>query len=246
MTSQPGHDDWLTISPGDPLCQQTVLACAGIQAEFGGIEIHEFSRSLAAQPQRRHLAFMRERPALWYNSIDLSLIDAFSASQSGRHIVTLGNSMGGFAAILFSLLLPNAIGSIAFCPQFSVHPDEVPFETRWREYIAAITEWRFRTCLPQAWNHSKGVTHRIFCGDREPADIRHAELILRHAQNPTTVFILSGCGHNVARHIKAQHALAPLLDALINGTAGTDAIVDLLRSHGMRCDPIRSETARAL
>ncbi|MFG1425997.1 alpha/beta fold hydrolase [Roseixanthobacter glucoisosaccharinicivorans] len=241
MTSQLDPGDWLRILPGDPLCQQTVLACAGIQAELGGIEIQEFSSSLAAQQRRRHVAFMRDSTARWYNSIDPALIDSFSASQSDRQIVTLGNSMGGFAAILLSLLLPNAIGSIAFCPQFSVHPEEVPFETRWTEYISAIAEWRFRTCLPQTWNHPKSVTHTIFCGEREPADIRHAELILHHAQNPARAFILSGCGHNVARHIKAHHALAPLLDALISGNSGTDIIVDLLRSHGLRCDTITSQ-----
>ncbi|HEX3984329.1 MAG TPA: hypothetical protein VHX12_11590 [Acidisoma sp.] len=235
MSDQAQGDDWLHLLPGAPQSDRAVIAFAGVQTRLGGIDLKEFSNSLAGGRQKqRHIAFVRESPARWYNTIDLSALAAFAAAQRERHIVTLGNSMGGFAAILFSLILPGVRGSISFCPQFSVHPDEVPFERRWNEYVSAVAEWRYRTCLPVAWNHPKGVSHTLFCGSGVPSDIRHAELIVQSARNSAAAFILEGCGHDVARHLKSRDLLLPLLDLLIEGTGTVAAVAGLLQSQGIR------------
>jgi pimeloyl-ACP methyl ester carboxylesterase len=229
----------LQVLPGVETSNRAVIAFGGILAMLGGISIGEFGKSLGVQaggiePLRRHVAFVRERPARWYNALDLMPVREHAALQQGRHVVTLGNSMGGFAAILFSLILPGVRRSISFCPQYSVHPDHSPFETRWRELVREIAVWRFETCLPPMANQLRpGLSHMLFCGQNEPADIRHAERIVAGSANPATAFLVAGCGHEVARRLKAADALAPLFDLLIDDDAGPELIAELLAARGI-------------
>lgn len=220
--------------PGDSLSRDLVIAFGGAQAQLGGIQVHEFSNSLGAQALKRHVVFVREQPSRWYNTIDTALVEALTSAREGRQLFTLGNSMGGFAAILFSLLLPGPCRSISFCPQFSIHRNEVPFEERWADYASAIAPWRFRTCLPDAWNRPKGVSHFIFCGGQAASDVRHVERIVATAANEVIAFVVDGCGHDIARFLKSHDLLAPLLNELIGGPGRPIAIAAALDGRRIR------------
>lgn len=207
---------------------------------FDGIEPQEFAKTLnsaAGGACQWPVAFVRERPALWCNSLDETMLAPFLTAHRNRTIVTLGNSMGGFAAILFGGLLPGVRRSISFCPQFSVHPAHCPWESRWREQTREIDHWRFETCLPgPAPDAALPLDHVVFCGADVPDDVRHAEMILNHASGRAAAFVVDGCGHDVARTLKRQGVLVPLLGLLIDKLAAPVEIATFLRQQGILFD----------
>ncbi|KQZ41859.1 hypothetical protein [Ensifer sp. Root558] len=86
-----------------------------------------------------------------------------------ERIVTLGSSMGGFAAIA----LAPAIGAtrcVAISPQFSSDRTKTPFETRWAEDIAEIAKHGLRI------DRSSSITHVLF-DPYHRQDASHAALI---------------------------------------------------------------------
>lgn len=234
--------DAISLLEGSVGSDRAVIAFAGVQAKLGGIELWEFAKTLVSEEEivsasQRAVAFVRERPARWYNSVEPGWLDPFVAAQAGKKIVTLGNSMGGFAAILFSLLLPDIRRSIAFCPQYSVHPDRCPWEKRWCEQIEEIGCWRFETCLPNASTQANpALDHVLFCGAEIRDDVRHAELIVGHASKPVAAFIVHGCGHDVARRLKRRGVLVPLLDLLIDELAPSGDLDTFMREQGVAFD----------
>lgn len=247
--------DSVHVVAGSSNCGHAVIAFAGIQSNLGGIEYREFATTLATmtspQPKhspegmQRHVAFVRETPPRWYNNTEQLPLEQFVASQIAerRQISTLGNSMGGFAAILFSLLLPNIRRSISFCPQYSVRPEYCPFETRWKEQVVAIPSWRFDTCLPLDSNLPRpGLIHFIICGTNNSEDVRHAEMIVSKAANPAIGIMISGCGHDVARYLKSSHTLAPLLDLLFGELADQVSVGNFLKDRQVKCEFITNRS----
>lgn len=231
--AQTTHSCSLNFSRGHPGTRDLVIAFAGVMGGLGGIDVPEFSKSLRAGAAERDVIFVRESPPAWYNSADENLIATLAAAGTGKRVLTLGNSMGGFAAILFALLLPGPCRSLSFVPQLSIHRDEVPFEPRWKSHAEAMAVWRYRTCLPAAQNRAKGAAHLLICGSGDPADIRHVERILEEAANPAMALIVDGSGHEVAQYLKAHDALVPLLDALMGETVSADAVASLLARRGV-------------
>jgi pimeloyl-ACP methyl ester carboxylesterase len=238
----------VSVMSGSALSERAVIAFGGVVGRFGGIGFGEFARSLApggVAANRRPSAFVRELPARWYNTVEPAALAPFVASQSDRTIVTLGNSMGGFGAILFAALLPQVRRSIAFCPQFSVHPAHSPWEPRWRDRVAGIDHWRYEACFPPAGaaNPSPLLDHVLFCGAAEPGDVRHARAILDAADRPAAAFVIHDCGHDVAAVLKARGLLVPLLDRLIDDLATPAAIAAWLGSQNIPFDHLSNHPA---
>lgn len=241
--------DFMQVVEGSRNCDHAVIAFGGIQSNLGGIEFWEFATTLltgtSQQPKhppevtQRHVAFVRESPPHWYNNTEQLPLEQFVTSQIAerRLISTLGNSMGGYAAILYSLLLPNIRRSISFCPQYSVRPEYCPFETRWQEKIGAIASWRFDTCLPLSSNHPRqDLTHFIICGTDVSEDVRHAEMIVAKAANPAIAIMIAGCGHEVARHLKSSYTLTPLLDLLFGKWTDQVSIGNFMKERNVQCE----------
>lgn len=88
-----------------------------------------------------------------------------------QRIVTLGSSMGGFAA----LALAPAVGAtraVAVSPQFSSDRALTPFETRWREDIAKIAAHRLHI-------EPADVTRHLLYDPQHSQDAKHADLIMK-------------------------------------------------------------------
>jgi hypothetical protein len=76
----------------------------------------------------------------WGNALDVPRIaDAILRIADGRPISTLGNSMGGFLAVLFSTPL-RATHAVAVAAQFSIAHSIIPNEHRWDQFSDAIRQ----------------------------------------------------------------------------------------------------------
>lgn len=68
----------------------------------------------------------------WYQTDEMKAVEELARSFSAtRTVATYGSSMGGYGAVLFASLLD--VPALSFSPQFSLNPETVPWEVRWRE-----------------------------------------------------------------------------------------------------------------
>ena len=196
--------------PGDN--GRAVVSFAGVGYALGGIQVEEFRNSLDGTSFDIYFVIDKERR--WYNGCYDAAVSTINRSLAARHIeetFTLGNSMGGFGAVLFVGALDHCRRAVAFSPQSSVSPAVVPFEDRWREWTRHITDWH----VPDAIPHMKrDIEYVLFFGAADPRDQRHAERFAAACE--TLRYCVDDSGHGVAAAIKRHGLLIPLLHALLN------------------------------
>lgn len=180
----PGHTKTLFVS------------FTGIMHELGGVSKDEFVRS----SQGHHALFISDLARSWYNKEGtaetiLSTVRDIQERVGAERIVTIGNSMGGFGALLFASQL-GARSAIAFSPQFSLHPEIVPEENRWNKYRDRITTWRY----PVVQSYADDAGYFLFFGADEEEQ-RHARRFEERAN--IGKFVLEG-DHNIASLIKEK------------------------------------------
>jgi hypothetical protein len=188
-----GHTDVLFVS------------FTGVLHGMGGIAIDEFAGSGRAH----HCLFISDMKRTWYNGEGIAqaicgIVEQKAKDLNIRKIITIGNSMGGFGAILFARLL-GADTAIAFSPQFSFNSEIVPGDDRWGEYRDAIKTWTFPTALPL----NAATRYFIFSG-LDPMEMQHTRLFPK-ARN-TAIFLIAG-GHTVAQSIKDAGQLGRVIGA---------------------------------
>lgn len=171
--------------------------------------------SVASQGGENHVLFVTDMSRSWMNGV--GLVQAMRVVINGyidRHHITsvraIGTSMGGFAAMVLSYLMPVE-RVVAFAPQYSVHPDVMPNENRWKFFRRQITDWPYREldALP-----SEETDAYIFHGDTAD-EVMHWQRFpkgrnLRH-------FILIDGDHNFVAEIKKRGKLPALAGFALNG-----------------------------
>ncbi len=217
----------MTVEAGDE-GETVVVSFTGVQSALGGIETGEFARSLRAGGKARDVYYVIDKTRSWYNATSPDILATLGPRLAGRRAVALGNSMGGFGALLFQGLL-DLRAAIAFCPQFSVHPDVAPFETRWPAYRKAITHWRHDHCF--AGGHAGQCV--VFFGRDSTADMEHLRAMLPFFTADTHLFLLGDGGHGVVQVLKARGILPQVLDDAIGGDGAAAAIAGRLRDAGI-------------
>jgi hypothetical protein len=88
---------------------------------------------------RLNAIFVTARGPHWFQYADApqAAMAIRRACAGYRRVITIGVSMGGYAALAFSgLLEPDIV--LAFSPQFSIDRDKVPFERRWAKEARQI------------------------------------------------------------------------------------------------------------
>ena len=124
-------------------------------------------------------------------------------------VFTYGSSMGGYAAIRFAEAV-GATTAIAISPQYSVSPQVVPFDKRWR----AIAR-RIDFCQERAYPGSERIEPLVFY-DPKDADARHFELILQ-AYPRTTGVRLWHAGHPAGAYLSDTGVLTTAIAAVLDG-----------------------------
>ncbi|NRB17752.1 MAG: hypothetical protein HRU33_09350 [Rhodobacteraceae bacterium] len=146
----------------------------------------------------------------WYRTSEppeqISSLQANGFFDRFKHIVFTGTSMGGFAALSFAGLVPNA-RVLAFSPQSTLNRDIAPFERRY-PYPHRKFDWtspEYLDAAEQVGNISSG---HVFFDPRIEEDRLHADRL----QSPSLsqVRIPFG-GHTLIRVIVKASALDHLL-----------------------------------
>ena len=162
-----------------------------------------------------HVLFVSDAARSWMNGPGVAentvaLIENYRVEHGIDEVVLLGNSMGGFAALVLADLTPVDT-VIAFAPQFSMHSDLVPEETRWQRQAERISDWPHPTvgALAQA-----DTQYFIFHGSN-PVEARHWLRFPWH--RGLNHFVFKGMGHGLAGRMRKRRLLARVIDACISG-----------------------------
>lgn len=189
------------------------IAFTGVMHALGGIPF-EFGRSLGKIDCATLL--VRDIGCRWYQyekahpSHAMTVVNHIreTACQVGaKRIVCIGNSMGGFGALMFGSLL-QADAVLAFCPQTVIDTEGTDSigDRRWSDYQAKIAEYPFGDVarLPPP----KKV---IICyGADEPLDVAHIERLRWGFSR-----IITSGGHNAVNVLKDRGELIPLMAKII-------------------------------
>jgi pimeloyl-ACP methyl ester carboxylesterase len=209
-----------------------VLSFSGIGMGLEFIQKTEFAHSLRDAEVSEQILYILDRKRTWYNATADEVREALKLPMPHfSRVTTLGNSMGGFGAIYFAAEFPACRRAVAFCPQFSVAPGTMPAgENRWPEYRDAIPSHRIGHALERA---GPEVEYVLFFGADDPQDLAHAALFGGHGGLKIHLHVVEGCGHDVAKFLRARDALHPLLSHLISDAGPVHGIADVLAARGI-------------
>lgn len=195
---------------------------------FGGIkgglgvpafEFYESSKLLVSSR-----IFVRDHAQAWYskglpgvarNAFELGEWLEREIERSGSEEVRfVGNSMGGFAAILFSAMLGRG-RAIAFSPQTCIEPDRRAIwgDSRWAEQVEGVLAVADPKVLDLKNYLNSVSTSRldvdVHVSSAEPLDLEHASYI--SDIRGVAVSIHPQGGHAVVRHLRDSGQLAEIL-----------------------------------
>lgn len=169
----------------------------------------EFARSATAEG-RDSAVFIGDPQRTWLNAPELieeivEVIEAARDEVGATETVTLGYSMGGFAALVIGGFVP-VHAALAFSPQMSIDPALVPDEGRWKRYRRRIGAIRIRCATDHM---ASGTVHTIIMGSSrlEKPQVR----LLPQAAN-ADIHFLPRTQHDTAPRIKMAGLLPAVLD----------------------------------
>ena len=180
---------------------KSILCFTGVGHALNGIDVQS-EEFLKATCQATTI-FIIDKERSFGNNINFSLMKCIIFPYiQGKVLYTLGNSMGGFLAILATKFF-NIDVSISFVPQYSVSKNIFPHENRWDAYVNNISFFKFES-LDNAFNEQ--TTYYIFGGIGGPDD-KHLYKFPRR-ENVHTILIKSPAYHHqVAKKFKQDGQL---------------------------------------
>jgi hypothetical protein len=195
----------LKISKNNVDSSKAILCFAGLKMQLGGIQVEreEFYQASSGATT----IFIADKSRSWGN-FDWDLLSkVISPYIFDKRIFALGNSMGGFNAVLASCHF-KIEKVIAFVPQYSVHKSVVPFENRWKVYSDAITDWKYLSLENSFVDETE---YHIFFGN-DPAD--SAQRLCFPEQKNIIMNVYDG-NHGLAKNLKAKGLLYNLISAIV-------------------------------
>ena len=173
---------------------------------MGGIDIQQEEFNKATDGATA--IFIIDKTRSWGN-IDWELLSkVISPYLVNKRVFTIGNSMGGFYAILASrhFLIDKVI---SFVPQYSVHKSIVPRENRWSMYTKRIRDWKYIS-LEGSFNDK--TEYHIFFGN-DQSDAVHKKLFPK--QENIIMHVYAG-NHYIVKDLKAKGLLYGLISDIVN------------------------------
>ncbi len=196
--------------------EQLVVAFGGLGHGYGGFKV-EFRQSLAKLGSSA--VFVSDEACRWYQygpedlKPIIDTINAVRAEVGARRLVCLGNSMGGFGALLFGGWL-GADAILSFVPQTAIEPEVT-------EALGDRRYWRYQKNIP-AYPHGDLLKQPpasgrvVLCwGVSHPLDCLHAER-LADVWDVETITV-DGADHGVAADLRERGELLPLIESVLGG-----------------------------
>ena len=200
-----------------------LVAFGGLQGELG-MPVFEFFKSTRDIPVKR--LFVRDLRQSWYHGglsgEDATLADATDAlralvaREGVERLVTVGNSAGGYAALVFGTLL-GADTVLAFSPQTVLDLDEWNElnDRRWEKQLRPLVEsnmldagWTdLRSALPRA--RQAHTRYEIFFDETHRLDRVHAERLV--GVDGARLYRFGRGGHMVSLSLRRSGGLDRLL-----------------------------------
>lgn len=137
--------------------------------------------------------------------------------------VAMGFSMGGYAALRFA----DALGLdhvLAISPQFSIHPDVLPYDTRYHHHAGEFDLVMSDLTI----NPRRGLKGAILADPFKPEDLVNAQMI--QALYPGMgIGRLCGAGHPASRVLRAGGHFGAIQKQLISGQVNISRLCQLHR-----------------
>jgi hypothetical protein len=217
----------VSFEAGSGDSDEIIMAFTGVRHALAGIDKDDFVKTNRSSRVVRDAYYINDLRRSWYNGIRQGVIDVLSPRIEGRRVVTLGNSLGGFGALMFSGVFETCDVAIAFAPQYSVRRELAPFENRWEQFSTRIDAFENDTCFLPGVDYTRSRKF-IFCGATDGNDMKHADLIARTTDTNAHVFAIAGCGHDVSFTLKEKSLLGNLIDAAIDTPHDIERIGNIL------------------
>lgn len=180
---------------------QAVLCFMGVGHAMGGLDVQ--SEEFYKISKNATTIFITDKERSWGNNLNFEELKRITAPYiKDRTIYALGNSMGGFLAILASRYFKFS-SVVSFVPQFSVSKKIIPSENRWDKYVNRIDNWRFES-LQGAF--SKKTKYYILSGVNKK-ELKHLELFPTQDNVNMIIFNDPKFSHRVAKVLKTQGVL---------------------------------------
>ncbi|MEO6299533.1 MAG: hypothetical protein ABIV25_07305 [Paracoccaceae bacterium] len=208
------EDDELLISLLPGTTNRLVLAFTGMDVVRGRRDRIEFAAVASAGGS--HVLFINDVLRCWYSRPGqrgriITFVTEFMQSHGIGELRSIGNSMGGYGAVLFCGYLPITHAA-AFAPQLLMTPD-VLAKPHWLQ-----SRHRMEADLVQDLGpimlQSRAAFTLVF-GDRDADDIIHTANVPMAAN--IDLLMLPGCDHKAARWLKEIGALSKLAAAMLDG-----------------------------
>ena len=201
------EDEFLKISYLDASnSNRCLIAFTGVGHAMGGVDVQR--EEFFSQHALGMVVWVTDKRRSWGNNLKVEAISsAIQNLIAKREVFFVGNSMGGFLAILFSSIL-NAKRVMAFVPQFSVSPNIVPCERRWMNYRNEIKKFVYED-LSHSFRDS--IKYALLMGSGGNEEIHYHKFSdFSHKPN-VHIFKFVDSNHNVARYLKELMCLTNVL-----------------------------------
>ena len=196
---------------------------------FGGIAagmaMPPFEFFSASKILNENKLFLRDLKQTWYHSglegFSKSIEDTVKSIRDEIDLLKpdkvffVGNSMGGFAAILFATLIGSG-HVIAFAPQTFIGPFSRirAMDFRWQKqifktYASSVGKPKYFDLRKVMLNYKRKIKIQIFVSSDHRLDSRHAQ----HLQGLSGVEIISfkGGGHGIVKDLRDRNLLPEIL-----------------------------------
>ncbi|MFZ5548504.1 MAG: hypothetical protein ACOZJX_07410 [Pseudomonadota bacterium] len=214
----------LTIARNES--EHLTLCFTGVGHAMGGVDVQdeEFHRASSGATA----VYVIDKHRSWGNRLDFpDIAQRLAPLAAGRRVCALGNSMGGFLAILMSRFM-TLQSVVAIVPQFSVSKAVVPSEDRWDRYVDQIREWRFESL---EGSFLPGTNYYVLAG-YTALESRQLDLF-PSAPNIHKIFFQGRrFEHNVAMELKAAGLLYPVIADCFDGSTAEGIVERHLVANG--------------
>ena len=235
------EDKHLLISALEKRGRRAIVSFTGIGLRMQSQPVEEFLKTLNTIDPAASKYFVIDKERSWYEHSFTQIVCRFhSVLAHYEDVVLIGNSMGGFGAMLFSGLLPNVRVAIAFTPQFSVAPRVTKGnEKRFDKFLGRIDSFSIdHACLFPA----QQVRRFVVFGEAE--DTWHVARFREHLGSRDAMLLVGGTGHDTSAVLREKGLLSPLLLDLIDGDEGFAVTARRLASLNLTSTIISDESPR--